>query len=301
MANISLINKKCKYELHSFIDECENRYINEIDRVLSSIENSECSALIIAGPSCAGKTTTSQIIANKIASDNKKVFIVSLDDYFHSVDIQKEKYGEKTDFDSINALDVDFFKSQFSDILNGKEVSLPRFDFISGKRIENHCKIQMKKNDFLIVEGIHSLNPVISNEFSHKTVKSLFINVEDEISNDEKTLLNARQLRLVRRIVRDFNFRGSSVENTFHLWKNVVKNEDLSLLPFREDADFQINTFIEYECGVMKEQACNLLSSVSRDSKYQDISQEMLNALNNIVTVDKKFVTKYSMLKEFVG
>ena len=145
---------------------------------------------------------------------------------------------------------MDFFKSQFSDILNGKEVSLPRFDFISGKRIENHCKIQMKKNDFLIVEGIHSLNPVISNEFSHKTVKSLFINVEDEISNDEKTLLNARQLRLVRRIVRDFNFRGSSVENTFHLWKNVVKNEDLSLLPFREDADFQINTFIEYECGV---------------------------------------------------
>ena len=75
----------------------------------------------------------------------------------------------------------------------------------------------MKKNDFLIVEGIHPLNPVISNEFSHKTVKSLFINVEDEISNDEKTLLNARQLRLVRRIVRDFNFRGSSVENTFHL------------------------------------------------------------------------------------
>lgn len=301
MANISLINQKCKYETQSFIEQCENRFLNDINRVLGDIKKHNCSALIIAGPSCAGKTTTSKIIANKIADENKRVFIVSLDDYFHSVDTQKEKYGDETDFDSIDALDVDFFKSQFADVLQGKEVFLPRFDFITGKRIENYCKIQMNKNDFLIVEGIHSLNPIISSVFADKNVKSLFINVEDELFSNEKKLLGSRDLRLIRRIVRDYNFRGSSVENTFYLWKNVVKNEDRSLLPFRENADYQINTFIEYECTVMKEQACHLLNSVSCESKYYNISREMSEVLNDIVTVDKKFVPKYSMLKEFVG
>lgn len=301
MANISLINQKCKYETQSFIEQCENRFLNDINRVLGDIKKHDCSALIIAGPSCAGKTTTSKIIANKIADENKRVFIVSLDDYFHSVDTQKEKYGDETDFDSIDALDVDFFKSQFADVLQGKEVFLPRFDFITGKRIENYCKIQMNKNDFLIVEGIHSLNPIISSVFADKNVKSLFINVEDELFSNEKKLLGSRDLRLIRRIVRDYNFRGSSVENTFYLWKNVVKNEDRSLLPFRENADYQINTFIEYECTVMKEQACRLLNSVSCESKYYNISREMSEVLNDIVTVDKKFVPKYSMLKEFVG
>lgn len=300
MIELDVLNAYVRRDLPAFVERCEARYRQELQSICAKVNDSDFRALLIAGPSCAGKTTTSFIAAQTLACGGaRRVFSLSLDDYFYDVDYQRSVYGDEADFDAIEALDVELLHTQLAQMMNGQMTELPRFDFVQGRRVNSGRSIALGAEDLLIVEGIHALHPQVLQAFSGVKVQTLFINVDEEIAENGKLLLSRRDLRFLRRIVRDYHFRGSSVENTYRLWQNVVKNEDKSLFPYSSRAAYRLNTFIGYECGLLCADIRTLLPLAACD--YAEDAKRLLQAVSGFDTVPRSVVPKGSLLEEFVG
>ena len=289
MVELDALNRAVNTRLSAFVQACEARYRHDLKSICAGIRKSGCRALLIAGPSCAGKTTTSSLAAQLLASAPGRVYNLSLDDYFHNVD-----------FDAIEALNLELLHSQLAQMMNGQETRLPRFDFLQGRRVDSGRTAALAPDDFLIVEGIHALHPQVLHAFSGQKVQTMFIDVEEEVVQNGSVLFSKRDLRFLRRIVRDYCFRGSSVENTYRLWDNVVKNEEKSLLPYRGRAAYRLNTFIGYECALLSADVRALLPA-AQGTPYAKDAARLLRAASELPSVPRCVVPKGSLLEEFVG
>ncbi len=299
---IEYINETAKENPLELIEKCEQRYSNIIASVSKTIcGKGERQVVMLAGPSSSGKTTTARKICEECKKNGVHTFVLSLDDfYLNRDDIPLLSDGTR-DFETVYALDLDYFTEIVNALLRGEAVKTPIFDFVTGTRKQNeYNEITLGSKDVVIIEGLHALNPIITDKISGNLFK-IYISVSSRIYNQKgKIILNKRNLRFVRRLVRDYKFRGSSADYTYTLWKNVTYGEDKYLFPYRDNADIKINTVHLYEPCVLKKQALEILQSEISDDFAYDV-QRLRDALNKFEDIDEMYVPKDSLLREFLG
>ena len=301
--NLEYINEQAKTNATEFILKCEQRYENIINGVAEQIQNEKGREIVmLAGPSSAGKTTTAKKLCEALNSKGIKTYVLSLDDfYLNREDIPYLPDGTQ-DYETVYALDLELFAECVNRLLKGETVKNPIFDFTTGKRSDNlFNEITLGRDDVVIIEGLHALNPVITEKIEGKLLK-IYINVSSRIyDNEGNIILNKRNMRFVRRMIRDYKFRDSAVNNTYKLWKNVTAGEDKYLFPFRDNADIKINTIHLYETCVLKNQALPLLYKSEISDEFKDDAKRLCRALESFETIEVSKVPEDSLLREFLG
>lgn len=286
-----------------FIRECEEKYNNKINNIAQLICDRDVSEIVmIAGPSSAGKTTTAKKLRQALKEKGIESYTVSLDDfYLDNKDAPRFPDGTP-DFETVECLDIKCFQEKMQELLDKGETDLPEFDFVKGQRKQEYKKIRLSPKDVIIVEGLHALNPVITDTLPQNRLLKIYINLSSRIyDNKGNIVLNKRNMRFIRRLVRDFKFRGSSVEKTYKLWITVRYGEDTYLFPFKDNADIKINTIHLYETCILKEIAIELLSTLDKESEFYNESQRLVRALQKFPVIDSALVPDDSLMREFIG
>lgn len=286
----------------NLIEKSETRYRNVIDSICEKINSdSEKKIVMLAGPSGSGKTTTASKIKEKLESLGHKAYTVSLDDFYKNIGDGPKNEDGTYDFESVDSLDLELIHKCLQELITDSESELPLFDFMTGKRKEEKNYIDLEKDDVIIVEGLHALNPRIADTLPKENLFKIYISVSSRIYDGEKIVLNKRNLRFIRRMVRDFQFRNSSVEHTYSLWPAVANGEDKYLFPYKNNADHYINSIHIYEPCVFKTVATELLSTVEKTSKNYEDAQKLISALSKFPSIEKDDVPENSLLREFLG
>ena len=286
----------------SLIRKAEETYGSIVDTICEKVNSdSEKKIVMLAGPSGSGKTTTANKIKEKLEGMGHKAYTVSLDDFYKNKGEGPKNPDGTYDFESVEALDLDMIHKCFSELIEKSESELPLFDFMTGRRSEKTNKIRLEKDDVIIVEGLHALNPRISDALPRENLFEIYISVASRFYDGEEILLGKRNLRFIRRMVRDFQFRNSPVEHTYFLWPKVMKGEDEFLFPFKNNADVFVNSIHIYEPCVFKNEAKKLLSTVENTSVNYEDAQKLISALNRFPEIEKNFVPQDSLLREFLG
>ena len=303
MNKLEYINERVSLSPQTFIKECEERYekiINEIAERIITEEGREI--VMLAGPSSAGKTTTARKIKEKLEQNNVKAYVLSLDDfYLNREDIPYLPDGSQ-DYETVDALDLVRLEKDLNALIRGETVKTPVFDFTTGRRSDTEFnEITLGDEDVVVIEGLHALNPVITEKVQGKLLK-VYINVSSRIYDENgEILLNKRNMRFLRRMIRDYKYRASSVENTYKLWKNVTAGEDKYLFPFRDNADIKANTIHLYESCVIKNQALPLLRGSEVSDEFREDLEKLCIALEKFCGIDENKVPRDSLLREFLG
>ncbi len=297
------VNKEiCNGNIENFIKSCElnfNIEINETAKIVS--QNKELKYVMISGPSSSGKTTITKRLGSYFKIYGLDPIIISLDDYYKErVDSPKDKNGEY-DFECLECTDLDYLKKDITKLLNGQEITLPRFNFVTGCKELTSKKIKLKENSIILFEGLHAINngmlPFIPDKSKYKIYVSPFI----PLSIDEHNYISNADLRLLRRIVRDFRTRGYDVSTTIKNSRKVTMGEDKYIIPLIPEADKIINTSLSYEVGILKVFVEPLLYSVPSTSQYYSEARRLLRFLNGFFTISGEYVPKDSILREFIG
>lgn len=286
-----------------FIKDCEERYYNKINNIAQNIaQKGVCEIVMIAGPSSAGKTTTAKKLRDALKEKGIDSFAVSLDDfYLDNKDAPRFPDGTP-DFETVYCLDIKCFQEKMKELLETGETMLPQFDFTKGQRKSEYVKTKISPRDVIIVEGLHALNPVITDALPKDRLLKVYINLSSRIYDSKgNIILNKRNMRFIRRLVRDYKFRGSSVEKTYKLWIKVRYGEDTYLFPFKDNADIRINTIHLYETCVLRETAIELLSTLDKESEFYNESQRLVRNLQKFPVLESSLVPGDSLMREFIG
>lgn len=290
-------------EPKKFLDDCSYDYHSRVSEAAEIIHNDKSKKIVmLAGPSCSGKTTTSKLLSDMFIKKGNRAYTVSLDDFYHprSVGYPLDENG-KPDYECVEALDIELLHSCFGKLLKNGSAEFPVFDFHSGERLNNAKKLELSENDVIIVEGLHALNPVITETLDENRLYRLYVSVSSRVYEENgEVFLSKRNLRFIRRIVRDYAFRSTSPERTFEIWQSVMKGEDKYLFPFEENADMKLNSFHPCEPCVLSEKAIKLLETVSV-SEYKTQADLMINKLKLFRTIDCSLLPEDSLLREFTG
>ena len=257
--------------------------------------------VMIAGPSSSGKTTFSKRLSIQLMANGLKPYPISLDDYF--VDREKTPLDAngKHDFESLYALDLPFFESQLSDLLAGKEVELPRFNFTTGKREMTGNKLRIDDHMILILEGIHALNPALTPNIPAANKFKIYVSALTTIQLDYHNYIPTTDNRLLRRIIRDYKYRNYSAEETIARWGSVRAGEDKWIFPYQEYADAMFNSALLFELAVLKDYVEPILRKVPNNSPEYSEAHRLLRFLSYFVSVRDKELPPTSLLREFLG
>lgn len=210
------------------------------------------------------------------------------------------KNGKK-DYESFDNLDISLFKEDINKLLNGEKVILPTYNFVKSRKEFTSAPYSLGENDILIIEGIHALNPKIYDFISITNIFKVYVAPIVTLGYDSYSKPSTSDLRIIRRMVRDFENRGCDCERTFELWKEVVMAEEINIFPYVDLADVILNTNLIYEWGVLKNKASFLLLKVKNDSKYYAEARRIYQLLQNFVEIDKEYVPTTSLIREFIG
>ena len=262
-----------------------------------------CRAVMLAGPSSSGKTTSANRLATQLRVHGKKPIMIGLDDYYVNRDTIKPGPDGQIDLEHINTIDTLLFREHVKKLLDGKEVELPTFNFITGKRQWDGHKIQLHTDTVIIVEGLHALNPALMPEdFSREDIFRLFVSPILPLNLDDHNRIPSSYLRLLRRIVRDYETRGSSVEKTMSMWDSVRRGEKLWIFPFLESADVIFNSATLYELAVLKKHIYPLLTEITPDKSCYEQVRAIVKILNYVVEADvDDEIPPTSLIREFIG
>lgn len=257
--------------------------------------------VLLAGPSSSGKTTTAKRLAILLMTCGKKPHIISTDDYFvNRVDTPKDANGEY-DFECIGAVDTAFFNQQMKALLAGEEVELPRYDFLTGQRVFEGKKLRIGEGDVVVLEGNHALNPLLSEQVEERDKYRIYISALTTIQLDDHNFISTKDIRLLRRILRDFKYRGFSAVDTIHRCPSVTAGEEKWIIPFQRYADATFNSALLYEFGVMREQVMPILEYVpERAPEYTEASR-LRKFLHYFRSIPRSQVPPTSLLREFAG
>ncbi len=254
--------------------------------------------ILVAGASCAGKTTTSKKIALEIEKSGGKAQTVSLDDFYHNPADSPFASDENPDYEAPECLDIPLIKKTMADISHGRPTHVPEFSFEKKKRLETPRLITPDKDTFIIVEGLHALNPDLIGEESRDAAYKVYLICESSVSAGDS--VGAYDAKLLRRLVRDYHFRKASAELTFSLWENVKKGEAVYIYPYKSVSDKIINTFFDYEISAFKEEGEKVLSAVGENSPYRTMADGLLGLLSGTEALGKGLIPDGSLLWEFL-
>ncbi len=280
----------------------ERKYAAIADRIYEKKERIKL--VLIAGPSSSGKTTTSKRLALQLKVIGLNPVVIGMDDYFVNRERTPKDADGNYDFESLYALDIELLNNQMNQLFNGEEVELPKFDFTKGYSSPSGDKIRLGEKDVLVMEGIHALNPELTAQIGDDKKFKIYASALTSLSIDENNSISTTDNRLLRRIVRDNNFRGINAEETIIRWPSVVRGEVNNIFPYQENADIMFNSFLIYELPMLKHYAEPLLRRISPMSPAYPESLRLLKFLSYIIEINSKEITAIpptSVVREFIG
>ena len=257
--------------------------------------------VLLAGPSSSGKTTSCKRLSIQLAVNGLKPLQISLDDYFVDREKTPKDASGEYDYESIYALDLDLINEQFNALFRGEEVELPKYDFQSGKSKKSGNKLKMNDNNVLVVEGIHALNPELTAHIPQEQIFRVYASALTTILLDNHNYIPTTDNRLLRRIIRDYKYRGVSAQETIHRWPSVRAGENKWIFPFQENADAMLNTAMLYELAVIKTQVEPLLQQVSENCEEYAEAYRLLKFLKYFKGIPYNNLPPTSLLREFLG
>ena len=257
--------------------------------------------VLLAGPSSSGKTSTSKRLAIHLAACLKRPLVLSLDNWFVNRDESPvDENGEK-DFESIYTLDLKQFNKDLNDLIAGKEIQLPTYNFHKGEREYRGDTLKLEKDMLLVIEGIHALNPILTSEIDPCRKYLVYASALTALKLDDNTRISTSDNRLLRRICRDYSTRSNSAAETIARWPSVRRGERKWIFPFQENADAFFNTAMIYEFSALYPKAVKILSKVHADSPQMEEANRLLRFLTYFVPITDKDIPNNSLLREFIG
>ena len=273
-----------------------------IASVADAIKNRpEVKMVLISGPSSSGKTTTCKRLSVQLGVLGYHPVQISVDDFFVERDETPKDKNGKYDFEALEAVDLPLFNKTLADLIAGKRVELPTFDFANGTKLWTGKSIQLDEKSIMVIEGIHCLNPKLTEQVPDEVKFKIFVSALTSISIDRQNPIPTTDNRLIRRIVRDYNYRGYSAVDTLRRWRSVRNGEEKNIFPFQENADEMINTSLIFELGVLKPYATAILNEVPETCVEYAEATRLLKFLSFFKTIPEVAIPGTSILREFVG
>lgn len=274
----------------------------KIVKIADEIQNRpDIKLVLISGPSSSGKTTFSKRLSIQLMANGMHPYPISLDDYFlNRKDTPKDENGEY-DFESLYALDIPYFNTQLKDLMEGKEIELPRFNFQKGEREQSGKKLRLEKDMILILEGIHALNPELTPQIPENSKYRIYVSALTTIMLDVHNYIPTTDNRLLRRIIRDYKYRGYSALETIKRWPSVREGEDKWIFPYQEKADAMFNSALLFELAVIRNQALPLLELVPENAPEYSEAYRLRKFLRYFVPMSDNVIPPTSLLREFLG
>ena len=273
----------------------------QIADIAEMIKNDGRKIVLIAGPSSSGKTTFSHRLSVQLRAHGLRPYPLELDNYFVNRDETPRDENGNYDFECIEAMDLKLFNSDMKKLLAGEEIQIPTFNFTIGQKEYKGKKLKLNKGDVLVAEGIHALNPLMTQELPDESKFKIYISALTQINIDEHNRIPTTDGRLIRRIVRDARTRGNDAQRTIAMWPSVRRGEEKYIFPFQEEADVMFNSALIHELSVIKQYAEPLLFAVPRDSFEYVEAKRLLKFLDYFVGYEVTSIPKNSILREFVG
>lgn len=297
LVEMSLINT-AGIDKVGFVRHCEFEYESRIYMAAKEIMDSGKHIIMLTGPSATGKTTTSKKIAEKIRTMGKNAQVVSMDNFFKNPEFYPRLEDGTKDYENVEAVDIQLMDKCLQQLLSTGKALFPQFDFKTERRIENAEEIEIG-DGFVIVEGIHALNPVVLGTLPRDKVFTIYAGLREEYSHLGQRVLNTRNIRLVRRMIRDFKHRGHTPQKTISMWDNVCAGEDKNIKPFKANADLLLDTSFSYEILVMNSALKNFPDELCDGSPEAERYNEIKKALNACGFIQEGYIPSTSMLREF--
>jgi uridine kinase len=301
--DINVINERAKTDVDSLILEESERYDREVKnlaRHLASKYDNHC-LVMLSGPSSAGKTTTSLKLTNYLKEFDIDAHTISMDDFYRGREQAPILENGNYDYEALEALRLDKLEQCMRELINEGRTMLPRFDFHNGKPFDEMHELVIKPNSFVIFEGIHAVNPYFEQHLPSSNLFKVFINTVSPFMEGDIKLVARRDIRLIRRMIRDEKFRNSPIVNTLHMWQQVVRGENEYMFPFVDSVDYLIDTTHAYEPCVFAPIILPMLKSVPSDSEFIDTVNRITEILSCFESIPLDKMPDDALLREFVG
>ena len=296
------VKKKKTSQLINVAEAMHDKLLGRIsDEISARNRDGGARIVLLAGPSSSGKTTTTKRLAIQLMTNLKVPRMISLDDYFIDREHTPRDESGDYDFESLYALDLDLLNSDLRKLLDGETINLPSYSFELGKRVPKERPLRLGKNEVLLIEGIHGLNPELTNSINVDEVFKIYVSALTTLSIDDHNWISTNDNRLLRRIVRDYKYRNSSAYETIRRWPSVNRGEERWIFPFQENADALFNSSLIFEIGVMKDYALPLLGDVPHNTPQYAEAYRLMKLLSYFTSIPAEQIPTTSLLREFLG
>ena len=297
------INEAAANSPKEFVDSMERMFRNEISDLAEYVlsPDNKCKILMLAGPSSSGKTTTAYKLRDELIRRGTRTIIISLDDFYLGSGKAPMLLDGKHDYEAVEAHDVQQVKECLYSLMKNGYCEAPKFNFKLKAPYKEKTHIELGKNDIAIIEGLHALNPIFTANLPKEGLLKAYISVKQGIKDYNGVVFSRRDIRLIRRLARDFKSRGTDAENTFSMWDSVGRGEFLYIHPFKRTSDVTVNSIHIYEPCVLCHQAIPLLKSIDSDSVHFKFSRRILSGVERFYPIDMDLVPKESLIREFIG
>lgn len=296
------VNNMTEAEKKAFVLKCEEEFEAQLARAADEIIREGSRIVTLSGPTCSGKTTTASRFIGAIERTGKKVGVISIDDFYKSRETLEreslERGLEKVDYDSALSIDLDYFEECIDGILDRNTVKLPRYSFDKGARVE-YVDFESSEYDCIIIEGIQAVYPEVT-EHIHCGYKSVQISVATDVMVNG-SFFTSRQIRFMRRMIRDERSRNAPPAVTFNMWKGVSENEDLHIMPYAGCYDIELDSYMEYEPFMIRSRVIELLSQIGPDDEYFHKADEIKSKLKELFDISPDYLPEKSVYHEFLG
>lgn len=303
--DVASLNEKIKEnEVQNIIRVSEALHEKKIANIADMVSNkADIKVILIAGPSSSGKTTFSKRLEIQLRVNGYKPLLISLDDYYIDRDKTPLDENGNKDFESIKALDLEFFNNQLKDLLDNKAVKIPKYNFKLGKREEGSSYSKLMENGIIVIEGIHGLNPSLTYKIPEKNKFKIYISALTQLNLDNHNRISTTDVRKLRRIVRDFLSRGYGGEETLKMWPSIKRGEEKNIFKYQEEADVLFNSTLVYEMAVLKKYALEELEKITlkNNSEVYYEAKRLRKLIGFFDEINKDMVPENSILREFIG
>lgn len=301
--DIGRVNEEAKSNAADFIRMTENVFRHDLRWIAGQIAEipGKRHVILLSGPSSSGKTTTAQKLSDEFRELGVDVQHISMDDFYLGKEHVRLLPDGKPDFESVEALDIPLIKKTIAELTETGACVIPQYDFRQSRRTQETKTVSVGENAVIIMEGIHALHPIFSEGMPKNDVLKIYVSVKQGIKDNEDYVLTNREIRFVRRIVRDYQFRKTDPNDMLSMWNSVVDGEKRYIRPYRYTSDFTVNSIHIYEPCVMKSMALTVLKKICPDHPEHAFVEHLITSLSRFEEVDTALIPENSLIREFLG